>query len=46
MADVRHLFVCLVDRFPMKEHEEVEAVENMGFRGCVHGGQGANARPC
>ena len=37
MAEVQHLFVCLVHRFPMKELAEAEAVENKGFKGCIHG---------
>ncbi|MGB0035886.1 MAG: MOSC domain-containing protein [Candidatus Acidiferrales bacterium] len=42
MAEVRHLFICLVHRFPMKELEEVEAVENKGFEGCIHGRGGSS----
>ena len=41
MAEVVHLFVCLVHRFPMKELEEVEAIKNKGFRGCIHGRTGS-----
>jgi MOSC domain-containing protein YiiM len=37
MAEVQHLFVCLVHRFPMKELAEAEASENKGFKGCIHG---------
>jgi MOSC domain-containing protein YiiM len=37
MAEVQHLFACLVHRFPMKELAEAEAIENKGFRGCIHG---------
>jgi MOSC domain-containing protein YiiM len=37
MAEVQHLFACLVHRFPMKELDEAEAIENNGFKGCVHG---------
>ena len=37
MAEVQHLFVCLVHRFPMKVLAEAEAVENKGFKGCIHG---------
>lgn len=29
MAEVQHLFVCLVHRFPMKELAEAEAIENI-----------------
>jgi MOSC domain-containing protein YiiM len=37
MAEVQHLFTCLVHRFPMKEVLEAEAVENKGLKGCIHG---------
>jgi MOSC domain-containing protein YiiM len=37
MAEVQHLFTCLVHRFPMKEVSEIEAIENKGFKGCIHG---------
>jgi MOSC domain-containing protein YiiM len=37
MAEVQHLFACFVHRFPMKELSEAEAVENKGFKGCIHG---------
>jgi MOSC domain-containing protein YiiM len=37
MAEVQHLFICLVHRFPMKEVLEAEAVENKGLKGCIHG---------
>jgi MOSC domain-containing protein YiiM len=37
MAEVQHLFTCLVHRFPMKEMLEAEAVENKGLKGCIHG---------
>lgn len=42
MAEVLHLFVCLVHRFPMKELDEVEAIENKGFEGCIHGRGGSS----
>lgn len=41
MPEVRHLFLCLVHRFPMKEVEEAEAIENIGFKGCIHGRPGS-----
>jgi MOSC domain-containing protein YiiM len=41
MAEILHLFVCLVHRFPMKEVEEAEAIENKGLRGCIHGRAGS-----
>jgi MOSC domain-containing protein YiiM len=37
MPEVTNLFLCLVHRFPMKEIEEAEAVQNKGLRGCIHG---------
>jgi MOSC domain-containing protein YiiM len=41
MAEVLHVFVCQVHRFPMKELEEVEAVEDKGLEGCIHGRRGS-----
>jgi MOSC domain-containing protein YiiM len=41
MGEARHLFICLVHRFPMKEVREVEAMENKGFKGCIHGRPGS-----
>jgi MOSC domain-containing protein YiiM len=41
MGEVQHLFTCLVHRFPMKEAVEVEALENKGFKGCIHGRPGS-----
>jgi MOSC domain-containing protein YiiM len=41
MAEVERLWVCLVHRFAMKEIEEVVAVQNKGFRGCIHGRPGS-----
>ena len=41
MAEIQNVFVCLVHRFPMKEVEEVEAVENKGLSGCIHGRPGS-----
>jgi MOSC domain-containing protein YiiM len=41
MGEVQHLFTCLVHRFPMKEAVEVEAFENKGFKGCIHGRPGS-----
>ena len=37
MAEVQHLFTCLVHRFPMREESAVESIENKGFKGCIHG---------
>lgn len=41
MAEVLHLFVALVHRFPMREVEEVEAVVDKGLSGCIHGRAGS-----
>jgi len=41
MAEVLHLFTCLVHRFPMEEVEEAEAIEDKGFKGCIHGRPGS-----
>ena len=36
MAEVERLWICLVHRFAMKEMEEVEAIRDKGFNGCIH----------
>ena len=41
MAEVLHLFTCLVHRFPMKEVEEAGAIANKGLQGCIHGRHGS-----
>ena len=41
MAEVLHLFTCLVHRFPMREVEEVETIVDKGFQGCIHGRPGS-----
>jgi MOSC domain-containing protein YiiM len=41
MAEILHVFTCLVHRFPMREVEEVEAIDNKGLRGCIHGRPGS-----
>jgi MOSC domain-containing protein YiiM len=41
MAEVLHLFTCLVHRFPMQEVEQAEAIADKGFRGCIHGRGGS-----
>jgi MOSC domain-containing protein YiiM len=41
MAEVERLWVCLVHRFAMKEVEEVEAIRDKGFKGCIHGRPGS-----
>lgn len=37
MAEVLHLFQAVAHGQPMRESSEVEAVENKGFRDCLHG---------
>jgi MOSC domain-containing protein YiiM len=37
MAEVLHLFQSLAHGQPVQESDEVAAVENKGFRDCVHG---------
>lgn len=41
MAEVLHLFQCLAHGEPMREFEEVFAVENKGFENCIHGRSGS-----
>jgi MOSC domain-containing protein YiiM len=41
MAEIQNIFLCFVHRFPMKEAEEAEAIENKGLRGCIHGRTGS-----
>jgi MOSC domain-containing protein YiiM len=41
MAEVLYIFICLVHRFPMKDADEAEALENKGFKGCIHGRPGS-----
>lgn len=41
MPEVAKLFLSLVHRFPMKEVEEAEAIENKGFKECIHGRPGS-----
>jgi MOSC domain-containing protein YiiM len=41
MGEVRHLFTCLVHRFPMREAIEVEVIKDKGFKGCIHGRPGS-----
>jgi hypothetical protein len=36
MGRVLHLFYAPARRLPMKEVEEIRAVENHGFQGCAH----------
>jgi MOSC domain-containing protein YiiM len=41
MPEVTNLFLCQVHRFPMKEVEEAEAVQDKGLKGCIHGRPGS-----
>ena len=41
MAEVLHLFQCPAHGEPMRECEEAWAVENKGFRDCIHGRSGS-----
>ncbi len=42
MSEILHLFQCLAHREPMREFEEVFAVENKGFKDCMHGRKGSS----
>jgi len=42
MAEVLHLFQCLAHGEPMREFEEVIAIENKGFKDCLHGRSGSS----
>ena len=41
MSEVLHLFQCLAHGQPMREFDEVIAVENKGFKDCIHGRSGS-----
>jgi MOSC domain-containing protein YiiM len=41
VAEVLRLFQCPAHREPMREAEEVEAIENKGFKDCIHGRSGS-----
>ena len=41
MSEVVHLFQCLAHGAPMREFDEVFAVENKGLRDCIHGQSGS-----
>ncbi len=41
MPEVLHVFQCLAHGEPMREFDEVFAVENMGFKDCVHARRGS-----
>jgi len=42
VAEVLHIFQCLAHREPMREFDEVFAVENKGFKDCLHGRAGSS----
>lgn len=42
MAEILHLFQCPAHGVPMREYEEVFAVENKGFQDCIHGRSGSS----
>jgi MOSC domain-containing protein YiiM len=42
VAEVLHLFQSLAHGVPVREFEAVQAVENKGFRDCVHGRNGSS----
>jgi len=42
VAEVLHLFQCLAHREPMHEFNEVFAIENKGFKDCLHGRAGSS----
>lgn len=41
MGEILHLFECPAHGQPMREADEVFAVENKGFRDCIHGRSGS-----
>jgi MOSC domain-containing protein YiiM len=41
VAEVLRLFQCLAHGEPMREFEEVFAIENKGFKACIHGRSGS-----
>jgi MOSC domain-containing protein YiiM len=42
VSEVLRLFQCLAHGEPMREFDEVFAVENKGFRECIHGRKGSS----
>jgi MOSC domain-containing protein YiiM len=42
VSEVLHLFQCLAHGEPMREFDEVFAIENKGLRDCVHGRSGSS----
>jgi MOSC domain-containing protein YiiM len=41
VGEVLHLFQCLEHGEPMREFDEVFAIENKGFQDCIHGRSGS-----
>ena len=41
MGEVLHLFQCLAHGEPVRESDEVFAVEDKGFKDCIHGRKGS-----
>ena len=41
MAEILRLFQCLAHGEPMRDFDEVLAIENKGFQDCVHGRRGS-----
>ena len=41
MAEILRLFQCLAHGKPMREFDEVFAIENKGFKDCLHGRSGS-----
>jgi MOSC domain-containing protein YiiM len=41
VAEILRLFQCLAHGEPMREFDEVFAVENKGFQDCIHGRRGS-----
>lgn len=42
MSEILHLYQCLAHGEPMREFQEVSAIENKGLQDCIHGRRGSN----
>jgi MOSC domain-containing protein YiiM len=42
VSEVLHLYQCLAHGEPMREFDEVDAIENKGFLECIHGRSGSS----
>jgi MOSC domain-containing protein YiiM len=42
VGEVLHIFQCLAHGEPMREFDEVYAIENKGFKDCLHGRSGSS----